>query len=89
MSDYFWLREAQFERIKPYFRLSHGVPRVDDRRVVSGIIHVNPQRLATAGCSGGPGAAQDLVQQVRVGPAWVCLPVFSRTWLPMMNRPIV
>ena len=40
MSDYFWLREAQFERIKPYFTLSHGVPRVDDRRVVSGIIHV-------------------------------------------------
>ena len=34
MSDYFWLREAQFERIKPYFPLSHGVPRVDDRRVV-------------------------------------------------------
>jgi putative transposase len=40
MSNYFWLREAQFERIKPYFPLSHGVPRVDDRRVVSGIIHV-------------------------------------------------
>ena len=40
MSDYFWLREAQFERIKPFFTLSHGVPRVDDRRVVSGIIHV-------------------------------------------------
>ncbi len=40
MSDYFWLREAQFEHIKPYFPLSHGVPRVDDRRVVSGIIHV-------------------------------------------------
>ena len=40
MSDYSWLREAQFERIKPYFPLSHGVPRVDDRRVVSGIIHV-------------------------------------------------
>ena len=27
MSDYFWLRESQFERIKPYFPLSHGVPR--------------------------------------------------------------
>jgi hypothetical protein len=26
MSDYFWLREAQFERIKPYFPLPHGVP---------------------------------------------------------------
>jgi putative transposase len=27
-------------RIEPYFPLSHGVPRVDDRRVVSGIIYV-------------------------------------------------
>jgi transposase len=48
MSDYFWLREAQFERIKPYFPLSHGVPRVDDRRVVSGIIHVIRNGLPVA-----------------------------------------
>ena len=27
-------------RIEPYFPLSHGVPRVDDRRVISGIIFV-------------------------------------------------
>ena len=27
-------------RIKPYFPLSHDVPRVDDRRVLSGIIFV-------------------------------------------------
>ena len=27
-------------RISPFFPLSHGVPRVDDRRVVSGIIFV-------------------------------------------------
>jgi putative transposase len=40
MSDIFWLSKAQVERIRPYFPLSHGVPRVDDRRVVSGIIHV-------------------------------------------------
>lgn len=40
MSDHYWLSETQIERIKPYFPRSHGVPRVDDRRVVSGIIHV-------------------------------------------------
>jgi transposase len=57
MSDYFWLREAQFERIKPYFPLSHGVPRVDDRRVVSGIIHVirNDLRWRDAPEVYGPG----------------------------------
>ena len=40
LSDHYWLSETQIKRIKPYFPLSHGVPRVDDRRVLSGIIHV-------------------------------------------------
>ena len=40
MSDHYWLTECQLQRIRPYFPRSHGKPRVDDRRVVSGIIHV-------------------------------------------------
>lgn len=40
MSDQFWLTEAQLKRIETYFPKARGVPRVDDRRVVSGIIHV-------------------------------------------------
>ncbi len=40
MSDHFWLSVEQLARIEQYFPLSHGVPRVDDRRVISGIIHV-------------------------------------------------
>ena len=36
MDDSFWLSDAQMARISPYFPLSHGVPRVDDRRVLSG-----------------------------------------------------
>ena len=40
MSDLIWLSEAQMRRIAPYFPLSHGVPRVDDRRVISGIVFV-------------------------------------------------
>lgn len=40
MSDQFWLSREQLSRIEAHFPLSHGVPRVDDRRVVSGIIHV-------------------------------------------------
>jgi putative transposase len=40
MTDHYWLSEKQLTRIKPYFPRSHGVPRVDDRRVLSGIIHV-------------------------------------------------
>ena len=40
MSDLFWLSAGQMRRIRPYFPQSHGVPRVDDRRVISGIVHV-------------------------------------------------
>lgn len=40
MSDLFWLGDEQFKAIKRYFPSSHGVPRVDDRRVISGIIFV-------------------------------------------------
>jgi putative transposase len=40
MTDLFLLSEAQMRRIEPYFPRSHGVPRVDDRRVISGIVFV-------------------------------------------------
>ena len=40
MSDLFLLSEEQLNRIKPYFPYPHGKPRVDDLRVISGIIHV-------------------------------------------------
>ena len=40
MSDLFLLTKSQFSRIRPYFPLAHGVERVDDLRVISGIIYV-------------------------------------------------
>jgi putative transposase len=40
MSDSILLSEAQMRRIEPYFPLSHGIPRVNDRRIISGIIFV-------------------------------------------------
>jgi transposase len=40
MGDLFLLSEAQMAQISPCFPLSHGVQRVDDRRVVSGIVYV-------------------------------------------------
>ena len=40
MSTLFYLSRAQLDRIKPYFPLSHGIPRVDDLRILSGIIYV-------------------------------------------------
>ena len=37
MDDLFMLSAAQMRRIEPFFPLSHGVPRVDDRLTARGI----------------------------------------------------
>ena len=40
-NGYFWLTKAQFNKIKPHLPTNtRGVARVDDRRVISGIVHV-------------------------------------------------
>ncbi|MCM8732576.1 IS5 family transposase [Hephaestia sp. GCM10023244] len=56
MNDLIWLSDAQMRRIEPYFPLSHGVPRVDDRRIISGIIFVirNGLRWRDAPADYGP-----------------------------------
>ena len=40
MSGQFWLTREQVERLRPHFPKARGKPRVDDRRVLSGILHV-------------------------------------------------
>ena len=40
MSDFFWFSDAQWERIAPLLPTDvRGMKRVDDRRVLSGIVH--------------------------------------------------
>jgi len=40
MADFFWFSDAQWARIEPLLpRDTRGMPRVDDRRVLSGIVH--------------------------------------------------
>lgn len=45
MSDLFWLTNAQMVRLEPFFPKSHGKLRVNDRRVLSGIIFINRNSL--------------------------------------------
>lgn len=57
MSDVFLLTEAQMARLAPLLPDdTRGVPRVDDRRVISGIVHVlrSGRRWADAPTSYGP-----------------------------------
>jgi transposase len=45
MSDLYWLTDEQMARLRRYFPKSHGKPRVDDRRMLSGIVFVNRNGL--------------------------------------------
>ena len=58
MSEHcFWLSDAQFARLRPLLpNKPRGVPRVDDRRVISGIVHVLKSgcRWADAPAAYGP-----------------------------------
>ncbi len=45
MSELYWLTDEQMARLQRFFPRSHGRPRVDDRRVLSGIIFVNRNGL--------------------------------------------
>ena len=55
MSDLYWLTDEQMARLQPFFPKSHGKPRVDDRRVLSGIIFVNRNGLRLSiGVQKGP-----------------------------------
>ena len=64
MSSLFWLTDAQMARIEPYFPKSHGKPRVDDRRVLSGIILHQSQWLALVRRAQGVWPPQDPLQSL-------------------------
>lgn len=75
MGNLFLLSERQMGRIEAYFPLSHGVPRVDDRRVVSGIVYVIRNGLQWKDAPKGYGPHKTLYNRfIR----WSRLGVFDR-----------
>jgi len=75
MGDLFLLSERQMARISPFFPLSPGVPRVDDRRVVSGIIYVIRNGLQWKDAPAGYGPHKTLYNRfIR----WSLMGVFDR-----------
>ncbi|EFL89922.1 transposase, IS4 family protein [Ahrensia sp. R2A130] len=87
MSDLYWLSLAQMRRIEPFFPLSHGVPRVDDRKVVSGIVFVirNGLRWRDAPTAYGPHKTlyNRFVRWSRIG----CSTASLRAWQPKAAIP--
>jgi transposase len=51
MADFFWFSDEQWLRIEPLLpRDTRGTPRVDDRRVLSGIVHALKSGGRWGGC---------------------------------------
>ena len=75
MSDLVLLSRAQMRRIEPFFPRSRGLPRVDDRRVISGIIYVIRHGLQWKDAPRGYGPSKTLYNRfIR----WSRLGVFAR-----------
>ena len=62
MPDVPLLSRAQMRRLEPLFPRSRGLPRVDDRRVISGIVYVIRHCLQWKDAPVGYGPAQDALQ---------------------------
>ena len=80
MTDLFLLSQAQMRRIERYFPLSHGVARVDDRRIVSAIVFVI--RNDFGGATRRPsmvGIRRSTIGSF-AGAAWACSIRFSQRW---------
>lgn len=85
MSEYFWLTEAQMDRLRPFFPRSRGKPRVDDRRVLSGIIYVKKNGLQWKDAPGVYGPPKTLYNRFVRWSRMGCSPGSSSS-LPSRGR---
>ena len=83
MSDHYWLTETQIERLMPYFPRSHGVPRVDDRRVISGIIHVLKRGLQWRDAPAEYGPHKTLYNRFK---RWSEMGVFDKIFMALSSE---
>jgi putative transposase len=75
MADLFLLSLAHMSMIEPFFPRSHGIARVDDRRVISGIIYVLKHGLQWKDAPKAYGPHKTLYNRFR---RWTELGVFDR-----------
>ena len=83
MADLFLLSQAQMRRIERYFPLSHGVARVDDRRIVSAIVFVIKNGLRWRDAPGDDGPHKTIYNRfVR----WSRLGVFNKIFAELARK---
>jgi putative transposase len=83
MSKLPMLSEAQMRRLQPFFPVSRGLRRVDDRRVISGIIYVIRYGLQPKDAPTGYGPPKTLYNRfIR----WSRLGVFARIFAALAAK---
>ena len=83
MADLFLLSEAQMRRIEGFFPLSHGIARVDDRRIVSAILFVIKNGLRWRDAPPGYGPHKTIYNRfIR----WSRLGVFNRIFAELAAK---
>ena len=83
MNDLIWLTDVQMARLTPFFPKSRGRPRVDDRRVLSGIIYVNRNGLRWRDAPAAYGPAKTLYNRwIR----WSRAGVFARIMAALVDE---
>ena len=80
MADLFLLSQAQMRRIERYFPLSHGVARVDDRRIVSAIVFVIKNGLRWRDAPGDYGPHKTIYNRFVRWSRWACSTRYSPNW---------
>ncbi len=76
MGNLFWLSDEHMARLRPFFPRSHGRPRVDDRRVLSGIIFIDRNGLRWSDAPRESGPHKTLYNRWKW---WSDMGVFSQT----------
>ncbi len=75
MINLFWLSAARIARLAPLFAKSHGKPRVDDWRVLSGIMLINRNGLRRCDAPKENGPSKTLYSRWK---RWSVKGVFAR-----------
>ncbi len=83
MSDLALLSVAQMRRLEPLCPRSRGLPRVDDRRVISGIVYVIRHGLQWKDAPAGYGPHKTLYNRLI---RWSRLGVFARIFATLAAK---
>ncbi len=83
MSDLYWLSDAQMAKLEPFFPKSHGKPRVDDRRVLSGIIFINRNGLRWCDAPAEYGPPKTLYNRWK---RWSDMGIFARILMGLAEQ---